>query len=244
MLTSPPTRKNTITTEMRLPGDIRLVRLLQLASPALPVGAFSYSQGLEAAVESGKIKDARSAEQWIEAVLALSVARTEAPSLLGSIDSWNAADRERVQHGNDDFLATREAAELRAETVQMGYSLRRLFDSMDGFDAVALAQLDSLDEPAFPTVFAFAVAQWQIDPREALLAYLWSWLENQAMAAIKAVPLGQTDGQRMLFSLGGRLPSLVDETLLMDLDGIGSFAPGLAMASCRHETQYSRLFRS
>ena len=126
----------------------------------------------------------------------------------------------------------------------MGYSLRRLFDDIGVFDKTALARLESLSEPAFPTVFAFAVVQWAIEPRAALVAYLWSWLENQVMAALKAVPLGQTDGQKILFALGATLPSMAQAAESVGDDDIGSFAPGFALACSRHETQYSRLFRS
>jgi urease accessory protein len=225
-------------------ADIHLVRLLQLASPALPVGAFSYSQGLEAAVESGVIRDAASTQRWIADVLAFSVARAEAPCFLRLAAVWEALDDDGLRHWNELFLATREAAELRAETVQMGYSLRRLLSSLSGFDARGLALLERLDEPAFPTAFTFAVVQWQIDRRNALLAYLWSWLENQVMAALKSVPLGQTDGQKILLVLGDSLPQIVDSAMAIEDEDIGSFAPGLAMASSRHESQYSRLFRS
>jgi urease accessory protein len=135
------------------------------------------------------------------------------------------------------FLASRETAELRAETVQMGYSLNRLLPSL-GIDAI------SFDEPAFPAAFAAAVNAWQIDPHEALQAYLWSWLENQVMAAVKTVPLGQTDGQRMLLSLANRIPDVVNGAIALRDDDVGSFAPGFAMLSSKHETQYSRLFRS
>ena len=238
------TERSTSIIDMALQADLRLIRLLQLASPALPVGAFSYSQGLEAAVESGLFRNAASARRWIADVLAFSIGRSEAPVLLRLTESWLAADVDGVRHWNALFLATREAAELRAETVQMGYSLRLLLASLGGFDPLALARLEGIDEPAFPAVFAFAVSQWGIDARAALLAYLWSWLENQVMAALKAVPLGQTDGQRMLLALGETLPAVADAALAMEDDDIGSFAPGLAMACSRHETQYSRLFRS
>lgn len=206
-----------------------LAKLLQLASPALPVGAYSYSGGLEAAVEAGLVKDAASAERWIGDVLAFSVARMEAPLLLRMMDdpkSWN-----------ESFLASRETAELRAETVQMGYSLNRLLKDL-GVGEVPV------EEPSFPAAFAFAAAHWGIEPGTALQAYLWAWLENQVMAAVKAVPLGQTDGQRMLLVLGDRISALVPEILRMKDDDTGNFAPGLAMLSSMHETQYSRLFRS
>jgi urease accessory protein len=216
-----------------------LARLLQLASPALPVGAFSYSQGLEAAVEAGIVHDRESAQQWITDVLRLSLARMEAPILVRLIDAWQAGDRAAVVRWNEEFLASRETQELRAETVQMGYSLRMLLVQLE--DATAL---DAIDEPSFPAAFACAVACWRIEPHEALVGYLWAWLENQVMAALKAVPLGQTDGQRILLALGTELEAIAREAAALDDDALGGTAPGLALLSSRHETQYSRLFRS
>lgn len=198
-------------------------RLLQLASPTLPVGAYSYSGGLEAAVEAGIVNDAKSAERWIGDVLEFSVLRMEAPMLLRMID-------EPAEEWNRQFLASRETAELRAETVQMGYSLNRLLPEL-GVGACPY------EEPSFPAAYAQAVRAWGIPARQALTAYLWAWLENQVMAAVKAVPLGQTDGQKMLLALGARLHEVSEEEP-------GNFAPGLAMLSSFHETQYSRLFRS
>ena len=201
-----------------------LARLLQLASPTLPVGAYSYSQGLEAAVEARVVTDAVSAEHWIADVLEFSVARLELAVLRQQL-------REPSQATNDLFLASRETAELRAETAQMGQSLAKL-----------LAELGigvPVEQPAYPTAYAHAARAWNIAEREALVAYLWSWLENQVMAALKAVPLGQTAGQKMLLALGGRIDTLVAEEPQWT-----NFAPGLAFLSARHETQYSRLFRS
>jgi urease accessory protein len=218
------------------PGP-RLVRLLQLASPALPVGAFSYSQGLEAAAEAGVVRDAASAESWIGDVFEWSVARMEAPVLLRLYAAWRAGDEAAARRWNALFLAGRETAELRAESVQMGYSLARLLPEL-GVPAIAF------EEIAFPAAFARAAAHWDIEPADALAAYLWAWLENQAMAAIKAVPLGQTDGQRMLLALGTRIPGAVARAAALSDDELCNFAPGLALLSSKHETQYSRLFRS
>ena len=149
-----------------------LARLLQLASPALPVGAYSYSQGLEAAIEAGIVKNATSVERWIADVLEFSVASMDAPLLFTAITR-----KEKQERLNDLFLASRETAELRAETVQMGYSLCRLLKEL-GLEGVPEG------ETAFPTAFAFAARTWRIDPHEAVQAYLWSWLENQVMAAV------------------------------------------------------------
>ncbi len=222
----------TITTIAAMTMNTNLVRLLQLASPTLPVGAYSYSQGLEAAIEAGVVTDASSAEQWIGDLLELSMSRMEAPLLFRMIS--NPDDIEAL---NLLFLANRETAELRAETVQMGYSLNRLLPSL-GVEALAI------EEPSFPAAFAAAINAWQIDTHEALQAYVWSWLENQVMAALKAVPLGQTDGQQMLLALANRIPDIVSQAIATRDEDIGSFAPGFAILSSKHETQYSRLFRS
>jgi urease accessory protein len=218
-----------------------LVRLLQLASPTLPVGAYSYSQGLEAAVEAGIVKDAAGAERWIADVLELAVAGMEAPVAWRLLHAWGEGDREAARRWNDEFLASRETAELRAETVQMGYSLRRLAREMGIPGAQAL---EALDEVSFPAAFAFAAGAWGIDAADALAAYLWAWVENQVLAAVKAVPLGQTDGQRLLLALGGRIPAVVERARAVADDDLANFAPGLALLSARHETQYTRLFRS
>jgi urease accessory protein len=208
------------------------------------VGAYSYSQGLEAAVEAGVVKDAASAGTWIGDALAFSLAKFEAPACCRMQAAWAARDFAAVRDLDLWFRATRETAELRAETLQMGYSLRRLCLELDGFDALALEELRAMEEVSFPAAFAFATAHWGIPARDALVAYLWSWLENQVMAALKAVPLGQTDGQRLLLRLGGSLSAIADEALGAEDASFANFAPGLAIASSRHETQYSRLFRS
>ena len=230
MTTSTATIPTTITA-MTTSTD-NLARLLQLASPALPVGAYSYSGGLEAAVEAGIVKDAESAERWIGDVLEHSVARMEAPVL------WRLMKQpEKAKDWNDFFLASRETAELRAETVQMGYSLARLLNDLK------VGAMD-LEEPSFPAAFAFAVSAWRIEPAAALQAYLWAWLENQAMAAVKSVPLGQTEAQAMMLRLGDRLARIAGEVAKLEDDELANFTPGLAMLSSQHETQYSRLFRS
>lgn len=209
---------------------MNLARLLQLASPALPVGAYSYSGGLEAAIDAGLVGDAASAERWIGDVLEHSVAGMEAPLLARMIASPEP-------RWNELLLASRETAELRAETVQMGYSLNRLLTGL-GLEACPY------EEPSYPSVFAHAARVWGIDAREALIAYLWAWVENQVVAAIKAVPLGQTDGQRILLALGARLEAIAARAEALGDDELGNFAPRLAILSSRHETQYSRLFRS
>ena len=209
-----------------------LTRLLQLASPALPVGAYTYSQGLEWAIEAGTVKDEATALVGIGDQLEWNLGRYEAPLLARMM----AADDGTLAELDAQYLASRETAELRAETLQMGHSLRKLIaDLGEGGVPPALT---------FAAVWSSLAARWHIEPRDALTAWLWSWAENQTMAALKAVPLGQAAGQRILLEIGGRIPAVVERALALEEESCSNFAPGFAIACARHETQYSRLFRS
>lgn len=221
-----------------------LARLLQLASPALPIGAYSYSQGLEWVVETGDVHDADSAQRWIGDVLANVQARGELPVLLRLCDAAGAGDWDAFARWHAWFRASRETAELAAETQQMGAALARLLADLDVLDAEARHALATCAPVAMPGAFALAARAFAVPREEAAIAYLWSWLENQVLAAIKTVPLGQVAGQRMLLALGSTLADAVQRARAMPDEDIASFAPGLALASARHETQYTRLFRS
>lgn len=212
--------------------------LLQLSSPALPVGAYSYSQGLERAIEDGDVHDAHSAAVWIGDVLTLVLGRYEAPLWLRLRSAWDAGDGSRYARWNDEFIATRETRELRAETLQMGYSLRRLLCGLGHADPLPGEDL------CYPAAHAWASACWAIAPLAALHGYLYGWAENQVMAAIKALPLGQLAGQRLLLALRTRIAATVVRAQALGDDALSTQAPLLALASSRHETQYSRLFRS
>lgn len=221
-----------------------LPRLLQLASPALPVGAYTYSQGLEWAIEAGTVRDELTALAWIGDQLEWNVGRYEAPSLGRLVAAWAERDIDAVHRIDADYLASRETAELRAETLQMGHSMRRLLAELHDFPAAYAAELAAIATPTFPCVWSAAAAAWDVVPRDALAAWLWSWAENQVMAALKAVPLGQAAGQRILFAVGARIPALTERALRLGDDETSNFAPGFAIACALHETQYSRLFRS
>ena len=221
----------------------QLTALLHLASPALPVGAFSYSQGLEAAVDVRHVGDEASAATWIAEGLDV-LAACEAPLWLLQFADWQAGRFDAVAERDAWFLATRETRELRLETSQMGWSLSRLIQQMGwGGDALRVA-LAARASVTFPTAFAAAAAALNVDPHDGVTAYCFAWVENQMASAVKAVPLGQTAGQAMLLELGGLLPALVQDAARLQDDELSSFAPGLAIASSLHETQYSRLFRS
>lgn len=221
--------------------NLALVRLLQLASPTLPVGAYTYSQGLEWAVESGAVGNERDALRWIADCLAHGVASFEAVYLAHMLAAWSNDEQPRLIELNDAFIASRETAELRAETLQMGHSLARLLGDLPDFPA---RNWTAFTPPSFPLAWSCAAARWRIPAEYALVAYLWSWAENQVMAAIKAVPLGQTAGQRLLLALGERLPELAARAAVAPLEEAENFLPAFAIASSLHETQYSRIFRS
>ena len=241
-----------IATTNSLPAGIRMAdtdtlalsRLLQLASPLLPVGAYSYSQGLEWAIEAGTVVDADSALLWIGDAMQLSLCRFELPILWRLRQCWEQGDDEGLARWNRLWCAGRDNAEARAETLQMGYSLARLLNELNALDAQAGERLRGVTPASFPLAYAVAASVWFIDAEKAQHAYAWSWAENQVSAALKAVPLGQVAGQRLLLALGSRIADAVTMARTLDDDEISNFAPGLALAGCLHETQYSRLFRS
>ena len=221
-----------------------LARLLQLASPTLPIGAYSYSQGLEWLVETGTVTDAASAQRWIGDALEYFVAPGEAALL------WRLSDAAAAENGlaftgwNAWLRASRETCELRAETEQMGNALVKLAADLGCLDGFARKVTQMAAPVTLPAAYALAARGFGVAPDAALVAYLWSWLENQVLAAVKIVPLGQVAGQRILLSLGTRLAAAASHARQVADADLASFAPGLALASARHETQYTRLFRS
>ena len=219
-----------------------LGRLLRLASPMLPVGAYGYSGGLEAAIESGIVHDPASTGAWVQDELELYLARFELPILWRMQHAW--ASGEVPADWNDRFRAGRDTAESLAETLQMGGSLVSLLTDLGEFPPDALARLRAMQPVTFPLAYAFAAAHWAIPGEAALQAYAWSWTENQVAAAMKAVPIGQVAGQRILATVSAGIPAIVARAASLPDDDISNFAPGLTLAAIRHETQYSRLFRS
>ena len=225
-----------------------LLQLIWLASPALPVGGFSYSEGLEAAVDRGLVTDEASATRWLADQLQLTLARGDLAACARAIDAWRDGDTARVQTLNDWVLATRETSELRLQSTQMGRSLvewlrnHELGDGDSPWPA-RVAWLSGI-EPTYPVAFALGVAATQAAPRDGLLALAFGWAENMMQAALKAVPLGQSAGQRILARLAREIPPAVDQALALADDERQAFSPMLAILSAQHEAQYSRLFRS
>lgn len=223
-----------------------LLHILWLASPTLPVGGFSYSEGLEAAVDAGHVQDEASAAQWLLDQLHLGLARSDLAVFAQALPAWQHNDLNRITELNDWVLQTRETHEFRLQTEQMGRSLLEWARNLGELGAGVFERLHgaALSPPTYPVAMACAAAQANAHLRDSLLGYAFGWAENMVQAAIKSVPLGQSAGQRMLARLAQDIPAAVDHaTALTDADR-QAFTPLLAILSARHETQYSRLFRS
>lgn len=226
----------------RVPDGLALLRLLQLASPQLPIGAFAWSGGLEGAVEAGWIEDDAGLGDWLAGVLAGPYAHQDLPVLARLHAAWTAEDAAALAHWNDWLGATRETAELRAEDAALGRALARLLTTLDLPEAAPWAAAGS--RTAYATMFALAAVRWGVPVTATLQALAWAWVENQVIAATRLLPLGQSAAQRRLAALMPDIEAAIALALGLEDDELGCSAPGLALASCRHETQYTRLFRS
>ena len=218
--------------------------LLRLASPQLPIGGYSYSQGLEMVVENGCVNDAASARRWISDQLLLNLARFEAPLLLAHCQAAQAADWSRLAQLCEEHRASRETRELYQESRQMGYSLQQLLNGLPELDDAARTFLQQYTEPHLALGWALAARAWHITPADALAAWLWSWLENQLAVLMKTLPLGQQAAQRLTSQLLPLLQEAQQNATRINPEHYGSAAFGLSLACMAHERQYSRLFRS
>jgi urease accessory protein len=217
------------------------LRLWQLISPALPIGAYAYSQGLEYAVEVKWITDETSAQAWILGQVKHTLSHLDIPVLKRLYNAWQNHDQQAVDYWNRFLLASRESAELLAEDRHLGDALARVLAEL----GIKEAQTQHVAGTSnFAKMFSLGAVRWHIPLEEAAQGYLWTWCENQVAAAIKLVPLGQTAGQRILSEAIKVIPASVRLGLALSDDEIGLLAPGLGIASAKHETQYSRLFRS
>ncbi|WP_447757092.1 urease accessory protein UreF [Pseudomonas moraviensis] len=218
--------------------------LLRLASPQLPIGGYSYSQGLEMAVDDGRVNNPDSARRWISDQLLLNLARFEAPLLLAHCRAAAEENWADLQLLCENHRASRETRELHLESRQMGYSLEQLLNGLPELDASARDFLAQITEPHLALCWALAARAWGISPQDALAAWLWSWLENQLAVLMKTLPLGQQAAQRLTSELLPLLQQAQHDASQINPEHIGSAAFGLSLACMAHERQYSRLFRS
>ena len=232
------TRTDIMSTESK--SDLALTRLLQLISPSLPIGGYTYSQGIEWAVEAGWIEDARDLYRWLEGLMHGNLGYVELPILQRMLETWARNDLPALEQLNARLLASRETRELRLEETNRARAFCDLLQTLEP-DAVKYAPVMRQSQLA---CFSFASQRWGIDYHRCAQGLAMSWLENLVLAAVKIIPLGQTAGQQVIFELGRQIPALVAAAAGVDDDDIGASSMALAIASANHETQYTRLFRS
>lgn len=224
----------------RMHTDVALTRLFQLISPSLPIGGYSYSQGIEWAVEQGWIETAEDLTAWLRGLMKTSMQQQDLPMLLRFYDAWAQDDVAAIEHWNEVLLASRESHELRLEETNRARAFAQILISLDG-DAGKFRSSLLRSQHA---CFSYACQRWGIAREQASFGLLWNWLENLVLAAVKIIPLGQTAGQQVIFKISQDFPSVIEQALLVEDDDIGSSSMALAIASSRHETQYTRLYRS
>lgn len=221
--------------------DLPLLRLMHLVSPSLPIGSFTYSQGVEWAVESGWIGTADELESWLENLLHTGMTYLDIPVFQRLYLALEKQDKASLEHWIAYLNASRETSELLQEEKNRGRALTDLLIALDVPLAAAWKPTFMQNQAA---AFALAAVHWHIPLPQAAGGYLWGWLENTVLSAVKIIPLGQTQGQKILHRMTPQIPDVVENALAVKDEEMGASSPALAIASSRHETQYTRLFRS
>ena len=214
---------------------------MQLVSPSLPIGGFTYSQGLEYAVNCGWVKNVETLEDWLLGLLDDNITYLDLPIMKRIYEAIVLKDNQALVYWSDLALASRESFELRQEEINKAKALTILLPNLgikisdEIIGALHTSQI---------TPFVLAAVSWKISLQDTMLGYAWAWIENQVSAAIKLIPLGQTEGQKVQFQIAKRVPSIIEKSFSIEDEGIGACAPALGISSGQHETQYTRLFRS
>ncbi|MGB3204838.1 MAG: urease accessory protein UreF [Crinalium sp.] len=219
-----------------------LLSLLQLTNSTLPIGAYSYSEGLETLVDFKKINNKETLEHWLNQELHYGAIRLETAVMTRAFTSVKTSNLEKLSYWNKWLTAARETEELRHQSWQMGYSLMRLIQEIQ---PETIPIVTACGNPCnYAIAFGLISAYWEIDLFAATLGYLHSWASNLVNAGVKLIPLGQTAGQQIILNLHSNITHAAQEVLNLDDNNLNSCGWGLALASMAHETQYTRLFRS
>jgi urease accessory protein len=235
-----------------------LLNLLHISSPALPIGAFAYSQGLEYTLEAGWCKNADDVEHWIKSVMVHGLGGVDLPILKRLHQAWgvyfieygqtdevnrniDSLHSQSLKTWNATLLAFRETKELYLEDIQVGDAFKQWHKSQS---TEHVAKLELVDKPTVACMYALNGVIKGLTVEECLIGFVWTWLENQITSASKAMPMGQTDGQNIIRHLIPEIEAVVESAMQLEDDDIGSGLVGLSMSSALHENQYSRLFRS
>jgi len=218
-----------------------LLKLMRLTSPSLPIGGYSYSQGLEFAISAGWVHDTSTVSDWIQGLLKNSLINLDLPVLQKLYEAWQESDTDRVRYWNNFLSANRDAFELQEEDRQLGKALARLLVDLGLEEAKPF-----LNPPhgGFLTLYVLAAVRWNISLNDAAQGFLWMWAENKVLCAMKLIPLGQTDGQKILSAVIETISHVIMRGLDLPDEDIGYTTPAQGIASALHETQYTRLFRS
>lgn len=227
-----------------------LLNLLHISSPALPIGAFAYSQGLEYTLEAGWCRKTDDVEQWIKSVMIHGLGGVDLPILKRLHQAWSAYEQDQVTESvstqslkawNTTLLAFRETKELYLEDIQVGDAFKQWHKTQS---TEHIDKLEIIDKPTVASMYALNAVIKGLTVKECLIGFVWAWLENQITAASKAMPMGQTDGQNIIRHLIPEIEAVIEKSMRLEDDDIGSGLVGLSMSSALHENQYSRLFRS
>ena len=221
-------------------NNLALARLMQLISPSLPIGGYSYSQGIEWAVEAGWIKTADDLYEWLDGLLKTNMRYLELPLLKRMLEAWAVQDLDSLRGLNQTLIASRETSELRLEESNRARAFSQLLVSLEP----EAKQFDPILRASQTACYSFACHRWGIDYHAAASGFLCSWLENLTLSAVKIIPLGQTDGQKTIYALSSIIADIVDQAYEVADNDMGASSMALAIASAQHETQYTRLFRS
>lgn len=223
--------------------------LLQLISPGFPLGAYNYSDALEHLVEMNCLGNVYALETYLFEALTTGSIRLDISitlKIFQAIATHSSDSLSQIKYWNNWLNGTRETKELRQQSIQMGNSLLKLLGDLDEGKR---SQIDEYRQVLgknchYAIAFGIAVGLWEIDPQQAILGYLHSWVSNLVSAGVKLIPLGQTQGQQIIYNLHPVIAEVAEELMNPKEEHLYACTWGLSLASMNHETQYTRLFRS